>query len=69
MPTPSLRRKHSRAAASSRWNTKKSDEKHGSPDQDEEFSVSMNEAGTVDDDAVPDMDLLTREPHQLIPSV
>jgi len=60
MPTPSLRRKHSRAAASNRWNTKKLHEKQESSDQDEEFDVSMDEAETVDDDAVSDTDLLSK---------
>lgn len=51
MPTPSLSRKHSRAAVSNRWNMEKSDDKQASSNQDEEFAVSIDEAVTVDDDA------------------
>ncbi|CAF1443844.1 unnamed protein product, partial [Didymodactylos carnosus] len=41
MPAPSLRRKHSEAAASNRWNTEKLDEKQASSDQDDEFAVFL----------------------------
>lgn len=60
MPISSLRRRHSRAAASNRWNMKKSDEKQAPSDQDEEFTVSMDEEEMIADEAVSDTDFLRK---------